>query len=389
MPPSPREVVRSALPSLPSTAVTSRAVARLRRRPPIDPSGWTTREFTAYLAAGKRGVKPPLRAGHRAVQLTNSLDGTLPTDAVLLARAVADAAPPLGQEVGATLAQIVDRYLPDTLLAYRDSGQAMSTPEGHRLIVEQLHLLHQVTHDVLRADAEHDDRGLRLQERFLKERFARVSNQLDLTPPKDRAPWRAEGSSGAAQGPPSGPRALAASQATTHHRLEAEHGSSAVLTRDQAEGETLRVRLALPPGVPVTLGAVVEQSSGAIGFVNGRARRWQARRRQRGFGVPQLDIEIALPLVDLRRFVLHARTSGRGEAVDAVLFLAVGDEVAQLPARLLRRPEAATTLLASGHDTSEGLFVRNESRVYPTVRALCEAFDYRRVTWLSADTPVV
>ena len=55
----------------------------------------------------------------------------------------------------------------------------------------------------------------------------------------------------------------------------------------------------------------------------------------------------------------------------------------------MRRSGATTTVIASGHLTGEGLVVRNESIIYPTLRAACDGFDYRRVTWLSDDTPAV
>ncbi len=397
MPRTPREVVQSALPTMPGRPPLPAAVARLGRRPRIDPSGWTTGELTAYLSAPRGSLRPPRRVGHEAVRLTNALEGTLPVDAVLLARAVADAAPPLGHEVSPTLLQIVDRYLPDTLIAYRNSGTAADSVEGHRLIVDQLHLLHHVTRDVVRAQAEHDDRELRVQESFLRERFARTSNGLDLTPtPGTPAPaskaWRSPAESAPPGGTPArtGPKALAASARQSHHRLEPERCPTAMFTPDAESDGVLHARLALPPGVSVILGAVVERHTGAIEFVNAGTRRWQAKRRQRGFNTPQLDVAIDLPLRDVRRFVLQATTRTHTSSVEAVLFLAEGaTNAAELPTTLLRRPGATTTVVASGRETSEGCFLRNESLVFPSLRAACEAFDYGRVTWLSADTPAV
>lgn len=123
MPRTPRQVVRSACPRS-RRCPRCRACPKFPRSGPESIPGWTTGELTAYLASGRSPVRPPRRAGHEAVRLTNSLDGTLPVDAVLLARAVADAAPPLGHEISETLLQIVDRYLPDTLIAYCNSGGA-------------------------------------------------------------------------------------------------------------------------------------------------------------------------------------------------------------------------------------------------------------------------
>ena len=394
MPRTPRQVVRSALPPLPKVPKVPGLPKVPTLRPRIDPAGWTTGELTAYLASGRSPVRPPRRAGHEAVRLTNSLDGTLPVDAVLLARAVADAAPPLGHEISETLLQIVDRYLPDTLIAYCNSGSAAESPEGHRLILDQLHLLHQVTGDVLRAQAEHDDRELRVQESFLRERFARTANGLDLTPstgaawvsgvgPKTPIPARRTA-------PRTGPRGLAASTLTTHHRLVVDQRPTAVFNPDANSDGILRARLALPPGVSVVLGAVIEKHSGAVSFVNAGSKRWQARKRQRGFGTPQMDVSIALPLAEVKRFIIHARTRVRGNPADVVLFLSEGaTNTAELPTTLVRRTGTTTTVLASGHDTSDGLFLRNESLIHPNLRAACDAFDYGRVTWLSSDTPAV
>lgn len=133
------------------------------------------------------------------------------------------------------------------------------------MILDQLHLLHQVTGDVLRAQAEHDDRELRVQESFLRERFARTANGLDLTPstgaawvsgvgPKTPIPARRNA-------PRTGPRGLAASTLTTHHRLVVDQRPTAVFNPDAKSDGILRARLALPPGVSVVLGAVIEKHS--------------------------------------------------------------------------------------------------------------------------------
>ncbi|MCA0337357.1 MAG: hypothetical protein LCH66_10900 [Actinobacteria bacterium] len=390
MPRSPREVVRSAVPLVTSTALGRAAVGvgeGLRRRPRVDPAGWSAPELTAYLDAPRASLVPPRRAGHEAVRLVHELDGTLPVEAVLLARAVADAAPPSGHELSPTLGQILQRYLPDTLVAYRNSGSAAQSAEGHRLIVEQLRLLHQVTRDVARAEAEHDDRELRLQQAFLSERFDRPSNGLDLTPAVRRpvAP-----SAAGTPVPPMQPRGLASSAQSTHHRLGVEVRPTAVFTPDPDTQGILRGRLALPSGLAVTLGAVYEKHSGAVEFVTATSKRWQAKRRQRGFGAAQLDVAVHLPLREIRRFVIHATARPAPRPADIVLFLTEGaSNTAELPTTLVRRPGASTTVIASGHDTSDGLFVRNESTVFGSLRAACEGFDYRGVTWLSADTPAV
>ncbi len=397
MPRTPREVARALLPTSASVAVRE-ARGILGRRPKIDPSGWTTGELAAYLSGGRSRLVPPRRAGHEAVRLTNSLDGTLPVEAVLLARAVADAAPPVGQEIGSALQQILERYLPDTLLAFRNSGSVAATPQGHRLIVEQMRLLHQVTRDVARAQAEHDDRELRVQEAFLHARFDRPRNGLDLPLAGDPRP--------AGMPPPAAPSAPspAAPSAPSpaaphlgsnppmgvgaHHRLTEESGPTALLPpADPKLG--ISGRLALPTGLAVTMGAVFERHTGAVGFVTATSRRWQARRRQRGFGSAQVDVQVILP-PRIRRFAVIASARPTGPAAEVVLFLGTrADSTAECPSTLVRRSGATTTVIASGHLTGEGLVVRNESMVYPTLRAACDGFDYRRVTWLSDDTPAV
>lgn len=57
MPRSRRDVVRSALPAAASERV-DQAAAILRRRPKVDPAGWTTPELTAYLMAPKAAWWP-------------------------------------------------------------------------------------------------------------------------------------------------------------------------------------------------------------------------------------------------------------------------------------------------------------------------------------------
>ena len=406
MPRTPREVARALLPTAASAAVRE-ARGILGRQPKIDPSGWTTGELAAYLDAGRSRLVPPRRAGHVAVRLTNSLDGTLPVEAVVLARAVADAAPPVGQEIGSALQQILERYLPDTLLAFRNSGSVAATPQGHRLIVEQLRLLHQVTRDVTRAQAEHDDRELRVQEAFLHARFDRPRNGLDLPPVSDppavgappgagmpsglahHSPDLARGPGGSAGTPnaPTAPRPGTAA-AGAHHRLTEDSWPTAVLPpADPKLGIT--GRLALPTGLAVTMGAVFERHTGAIGFVTATSKRWQARRRQRGFGSAQVDVQVVLP-PRVRRFAVIASARPTGPAAEIVLFLSTRPQsTAECPSTLVRRSGATTTVIASGHLTGEGLVVRNESIIYPTLRAACDGFDYRRVTWLSDDTPAV
>jgi hypothetical protein len=397
MPRSPRDA-RAALPGrarelLGDQVAALPVVSRLQRRRPVDLSGWTAPELAAYLRAPKSTLVPPRRAGHEAVAMTNSLSGTLPTEAVLLARAVADAAPPLGHEVSATVADIVDRYLPDTLSAYRNSGPAGRSEASQRLVVDQLRLLHQVMRDVQRAEAEHDDRELRVQEAFLRDRFAQLrDNGLNLPPATSSTPGRPATPTPRpeAGGPRRGMRDLAASGTGSHHRLDVQVHPTAVFNPVKGSDGMLRARFALPKGLPVTVGAVYVRHSGATGFVTATARRWGAKRRQSGFTSAQVDVELQLDLRSIRRFVIHATCRLAGEPIETVLFLSEGPtNTAELPTLLARRRGVATTIVASGFDTSDGLFVRNESSGHANLRAACEAFGFTGITWISADTPAI
>lgn len=416
-----------------ATRAADRARSPFVRRPRPDVGGWTADEFTAFLAA-PRHLTPPLRSGHFAVRMTSALGGSLPVEATLLARAIADAAPPLGQEISPTLLDIVDRYLPDTLMAFRNSvGAAGVSTEGRRLVVDQLRLLHQVTGDVQRAQAEHDDRELRVQEAFLRERFASPTggSGLDLTPPPPPTPphgatpvpgradisagrsdtitGRAEALAGGGR-PAAAPRtsrrgathatastaasaaspgSLATSRSRAHHRLTGGGMPTGVFHPEPGSSGTLTVRLALPRGVPVTLTAISELRTGATAFATSRSRRLSARRKQAGFGSSQAEVTHVLELPQIARFVLLASTGAGSGPVDAVLFLTEGANSAELPTTLFRRGEAATTVIASGHDTSDGLFLRNESTVFRTLQDASTGYGYTGVTWISPDTPAV
>ena len=175
-----RDVVRSALPRR-----RPERVDQCRDSPAATqdgPGGWTTPELAAYLRAPKAKPGGASTGRSRAVRLTNALDGTLPVEGGA-ARADGGRCSAGRHRISSTLLQIVDRYLPDTCSPTADSGVSTATVQGHRLIVEQLRLLHQVTADVLRGRAEHDDHGLVLQQAFLSEKFEKASNGLDLGAP--------------------------------------------------------------------------------------------------------------------------------------------------------------------------------------------------------------
>lgn len=369
------------------------------RRGRADIEGWSISELAAYLRNPK--VAPPLRAGHTAVAMANAMGGLLPVEGTLLARAVTDAAPPQGHEISATLLDILERYLPDTLDAFRNSGVATGTEDGQRLLVDQLRLLHQVTRDVQRAEAEHDDRELRVHEAFLRERFAIASNALDLGPvpgqPRPAPPRNGAVAVDAvlANGlrrpavPAAAPSSLAASQGS-HHRLHHVTRPTAIFRPDAESDGVLHLRMAMPKGQRITLGVVYETRAGATRFQNATRKRFSARRRQTGFDARQVDVGLDLPVSEVRRFAVHVSTRGHGQPVETVLFVTEGStNSAELPTVLTHHPRAGTTVVATGHDTSEGLFIRNESRVFATLRGACEGYGHSDVTWISPDTPAV
>lgn len=357
----------------------------LRRSGPVDLGGWTAPELRAYLAQPRRTAVPVLRAGHASVRAVNELSGVLPTEAVLLGRAIADAAPPAGVAVSGTLRDIVDKYLGASLDAYRQTSATGVSSHGETLLVDQLRLLYQVTADVQRAEAEHNERELRIQEAFLRDRFARIEvNGLDLEPPVPAArpqTQRAE--------VPSVPRALT-TVARTRRRLHVDRDPVTVFNPDARSKGRLEMRLALPRGLPVTLGVVYETRAGATGFAAVRTKLARGTRRQVGFGAAQVDLTLRLDLADVRRFIVQATCRRPGDPVDVVAFLTEGaSNAAEIPTVLGRRAGATTTVVCSGHDTTDGLFVRNESTVFATLKDACDGFGFTQVTWLSQDTPAI
>lgn len=368
-----------------------------RRKSKVDLSGWSAPELTAYLNAPKCGLEPPRRAGYDAVRIANALSGVLPTEAVLLARAIADAAPPANEYLSPTLQSIVCDYLTDTLVAFRGGGR-VATDTSTALVLEQLRLLHRVTGEVQRAEAEHNERELRVQERFLRERFATSQpNPLDLGsdpvgPPRDRmsAPHRPAFSHQPADKAVTPAADLAASKGVAHHQLQVDGDPTALLTPSAKSRDKLKMRLAVPTGIPVTLGYVVERHTGAIEFATSVRRIIGiARRRQSGFGAAQVDVSLEMPTDGLRRFVVYATSRGSATATDAVLFVKGDGESAEMPTLLARRPMVQTTVVASGHDTGEGILLRNESLVFGDLQTACNAYGFTKITWIAPDTPAV
>ena len=97
-----------------------------------------------------------------------------------------------------------------------------------------------------------------------------------------------------------------------------------------------------------------------------------------------------LDLTQVRRFAVYATCRRLGEPIEAVAFVTEGaTNAAEIPTLLGRRQGAQTTVICSGHDTRDGLFVRNESTVFGHLRDACDGFGFTHVTWISSDTPAI
>lgn len=365
------------------------------RRPPVDLTGYTLPELRAHLAATERvpRVVPPRRLGHAAVASINALADQLPAEAVLLGRAIADAAPPIGSDVGPALGDILQTYLPGTIDAYRRSaGGGPAGLRAERLLVDQLRMLHEVTAQVVQAQADHDDLDLRIHADFLREKFGRLEHSpLDLDA---SAPGRTAnaGPPPAERVTPAAPSALATPTLRARHHLHVDRDPVTLFAPPPDSPGRLDIRLALPRGIGVVLGVVSEKRSGAVQFASTRVRGWgSGKRRMGGFNAAQIDLRLRLDLADVRRFVVHATSADRaGEPLDAVLFLTEGAETSvSLPTAFARRRGLATTVVASGWETTDGLFVRNESAFHPHLRGAATAHGFGQVTWLSDDTPAI
>jgi len=394
--PPPTRVNLLVVPSLPThpirrlTAATEVArdlAGRLtpgRPRTPLTFAGWSTAEFLSYAAAPTRDATPERRAGRDAVIRVNAATGSMPIEAVLLARAIADTAPPVGVEPNPTLYDVLERYLPDCLSAFEVSSRRAGRESAEQLLLAQLRLLHSVALNVEQAEAEHNERDLQIQDRFLKERFANLNpGDLDLTVrPPATASIRALDAAGK-------PKAKAA-PAEGRAYLQAET-DPVVLFRRQAPGPwEMMLRLALPKGHPATLGVVEESTTGAMYFAHRTGRRLFTQRRATGFRAAQVDLGLPLRLPSPRRFLVYAESTAGREPVDTVLFVRADTRSqAELATTLTNHPRAPLTVIASGYETSDGLIVRNESIVYPDLRTACEGYGYQHITWLDRHSPVV
>lgn len=251
------------------------ALARLpiNLRPAADLAGWTSTEFLAHLEAPP-SAPPTRRAGSETVRRINALAGVLPAEAVLLSRAITDTAPPAGEPVHPTLRSVLANYLPESLRAYAASRTRGPNPAAEQLLLAQLRLLYQVAVEVQRDGADQDHIDLRIQDAFLRERFAQLSpNALSLSDsPLPEATDASADEKGHPPAPPAGP-------------VNADAGvevNPVVLFAPGHPAGKLSFRLGIPKEHPTTLGAVLQSHGGAVEFRHTGSRRWLAQRRSTG-----------------------------------------------------------------------------------------------------------
>ncbi len=370
----------------------------LRHRGTIDYTGWTVSEFQAHLALPPGSGRLPKRAGRDTAELINRLSGVLPADAAPLARSITDAAPPAGERVNPALRDVLDKYLPETLNAFNTAGPRELRLPAERLLLDQLTLLRQATTNLLRAEAEHNDRDLQIQEAFLRERFADLTpSGLDLPatgsaqgappdhvpPPLDRAPAR-----GPAPPAASPPLTLTPIRGRVHLQADVE---PVVLMAFPVGGDRkLGFRLALPKGHTATLGIVYETIRGAIGFEHTSNRRFFNPRHPTGFRSPQVDVNLRFSTVDVRRLIVYAASSPKVEPTTTVLFVRDGNRAqVDLPTMLTNHHQAGLTVVCSAYAVRDGLLVRNESVLFPNLQSACHGFGFGQVEWLDEHTPIV
>lgn len=394
-----RELLDSALALLP-----------FRRATRIDDfSGWTAAEFLAY-SLDPEGTRPR-RAGGDTATWINALAGRLPLQAVPLARAITDFAPPTGRPVNPTMRDVVERYLPDTLSAYTSSGLGTTTPgaatvgptrtKAGELLLAQLELLHDVAIDIRRAEAEHNERDLQIQEAFLQERFADLSpSQLDLSAPLPHASQadldaevderlKALTAPGPRGGHRSGPRGYPPPPTVGRVPVDPEHHPIFVLD-GTGKDRRLDIRLALPKGQQATLGCVVETQTGSTGFQQRTNRRFLPAVHPTAFRAAQVDLRLRVGLAGVRRFLVHAHTAPGPEPTNTVLFVRDGSRAqADMATMLARHARANTTVVLTGYHLGDRIVLRNESTLFPHLRAACHGYGYTQVTWLDDHSPIV
>lgn len=355
-----------------------------RLRPLTDFGGWRVREFAEYAALPAGALAAARPPGSEVNARVNALSGSLPAEAVLLSRAITDTAPLAGDGGNPTLTDVLERYLPESISAYEVSTRRGRKDSAEDLLLTQLRLLHTVALNVEQAEAEHNERDLQIQDRFLRERFANLTpGELELgVRPIPSAPIRSLDAPGKA-------RAKAAPIEGRAY-LRADHDPVVLFKRETPGPWDLTLRLALPKGHPAVLGVVEESTSGAVLFSHRTGRRLFTQRRSTGFRAAQVDLALQVRLASPRRFLVYAESLAGRDPIDTVLFLrSDARSQAELATTLTNHHRAPLTVIATGYETLDGLLLRNESVVFPDLRAACDGFGYGNVTWLDRHSPVV
>jgi hypothetical protein len=377
----------------PARRVTAKIEPAVRRAESLIPrrgrgitdfTGWSTSEFREWRAVPGGRRMPRRRPGRDVATRVNAASGTMPLEAVLLARAITDTAPPVEHDIAPTLSDVLERYLPESLTAFEGSSRRSGKESAEQLLLAQLRLLHSVALDIERADAEHNERDLQIQDRFLRERFANLTpGELELgVRPIPSAPIRSLDAPGKA-------RAKAAPIEGRAY-LRADHDPVVLFKRETPGPWDLTLRLALPKGHPAVLGVVEESTSGAVLFSHRTGRRLFTQRRSTGFRAAQVDLALQVRLASPRRFLVYAESLAGRDPIDTVLFLrSDARSQAELATTLTNHHRAPLTVIATGYETLDGLLLRNESVVFPDLRAACDGFGYGNVTWLDRHSPVV
>lgn len=349
-----------------------------------DFSGWRVDEFAQYVALPAGSIAAVRAPGSEVNARVNALSGSLPAEAVLLSRAITDAAPLAGEGGNPTLTDVLERYLPESISAYEVSTRRGRKDSAEELLLTQLRLLHAVALNVEQAEAEHNERDLQIQDRFLRERFASLTpGHLDLSernlPSPDLRTIDA-------------PARGRAKSVTPDARAFLDPQANPVVLFKRTTGGTwdIGLRLALPKGHATMLGMVEETTAGATLFAHKTSRRHFGTRRATGFTAPQVDLSLPVKLLSPKRFFIYAQSELGREQTETVLFVRTENgSQAELPTALTNHPRAGLTVIASAYDTPDGLVVRNESVVYPDLRSACAGFGYRNITWLDPHTPIV
>lgn len=316
-----------------------------------DFSGWKVGEFAQYAALPAGSLAAGRPPGAEVNARVNALSGSLPAEAVLLSRAITDTAPLAGEDGNPTLTDVLERYLPESISAYEVSTRRGRKDSAEGLLMTQLRLLHTVALNVEQAEAEHNERDLQIQDRFLRERFANLTpGELDLS---DRnAPTPAVR---AIDAPARGRTKSVAPDA----RAFLDPDNHPVVLFKRASGGTwdLGLRLALPKGHATVLGMVEETTAGATLFAHKANRRLFGTRRATGFKAPQSDLTLPLKLLAPKRFFIYAQSELGREITETVLFLrAENGSQAELPTGLTNHPRAALTVIATAYDTQTALW---------------------------------